>query len=217
MSGPLRIYRRFNMREEAEELLIELTKAGVQAEVRENSDVLDITFSGRPATEFHVLIPKDRFATAEAIAHRLAQDDIEQASKDHYLYDFTDDELGDVLRKRDAWSAFDFELAKKILLERGTILDESVISGWREDRMERLSRPDKAKWWWLAIGYASAFMGGFLAVIIGWYIMNGKKTLPDGSLVHAYGHSTNIHGQRIFWTGMVFLVLWLCVRFFFFV
>jgi len=68
---------------------------------------------------------------------------INEISKEHYLYDFTNEELFDILFKKDEWSELDFQLSIKILNERGEKVDKKLLKKLEEERLNSLKEPKK--------------------------------------------------------------------------
>jgi hypothetical protein len=134
---------------------------------------------------------------------------LEHVSPDHYLFQFTDQELYDVLGKPDEWNELDYKLSAKILKDRGKEVDEQTIKKLKQDRINALATPERGGDLWIAIGYVSALCGGFLGIFIGWHLSSFKKTLPDGRRVKAYTPSARQHGSIILFIGLVVLISWI--------
>ena len=146
----------------------------------------------------------------------LAEDeavDVDAIEKDYYLFDFTDEELVDLIHKADEWSAFDNVLARKILAERGKPISDEAISAIKAKRIEELKVVDKPQTFWIVFGYIVAFLGGVLGVFIGWHLWTFKKTLPDGERVYDYSESDRRHGKRIFYISVVVFAIAFILKF----
>jgi amino acid transporter len=113
----------------------------------------------------------------------------------------------EVIIKADEWSPFDFVLARKILAERGKNMSDEDIAAINEKRIAELKVPDAPQTYWIVLGYIFALIGGLLGIFIGWFLMNYKKTLPDGEMVSEYSERDRKHGKRIFYIGIVVLVI----------
>lgn len=61
---------------------------------------------------------------------------------------------------------------------------------------------------WAVIGYLSAAPGGAGGILIGYFLMTLKKTLPDGARVHTYNCQTQKHGLYIMLIGVISTALW---------
>jgi len=131
----------------------------------------------------------------------------------HYLFNFTDDELKEVIEKQDGWSALDFQLAKKLLNDRGVRIDQAEINSIKVQRIVELSKPEKSPILLVVIGYILVFLGGLLGILIGWYIRNQQKTLPNGEQIHIYSNKDRIHGERMMILGLISLLIYILVKF----
>ena len=138
---------------------------------------------------------------------------INDVEKDYYLFDFTNDELTEILEKEDEWSSFDHELAKKILAERGVDVDIVKLSCLSEARLNELRQPEKQQTTWKYLGYFFAVMGGVLGIFIGWHLSAHKKTLPNGEQIYAYNEKDRKQGKIILCVAIFFLLLSIILRF----
>ncbi len=131
---------------------------------------------------------------------------------DYYLYGFTNNELLDVIAKRDEWSHLDFILAQQLLKERGVELGEEHIHRVEEERIADLSRPDNVHAGWIIAGYVFALAGGFFGILLGGSILLGKKLLPNGEKVYNYSDSDRSHARRILMIGSITLTAGLMLK-----
>ncbi|WP_437921547.1 hypothetical protein [Sphingobacterium sp. LRF_L2] len=215
MDNTFVVFRKFQTFKEAEELQDFLQKNEISARLNQNSPPVDITFTGQTAAyAFELLIHQSDFTRAElAIKHEI-QDSITvgDIENDYYLYQFTNEELYDILSKPDEWGDFDYILAKKILQERGNVIDESYILSLKQDRLTALSAPIENQQKWVVLGYIFAVFGGLLGIIIGYVLASSKKTLPTGAVIYAYSERDRLHGRNIFLIGLPIFLLSLFFR-----
>jgi hypothetical protein len=201
-----RSFRHYADRAEAVDLVALLNSEGLDAVVSDNSAVFDVTFTAGAEQEYHVLLPADEFLRAEEILEREAREVPLILSAEHYLRTFDNDELMEVLKEADAWSPEDRVQAERLLRARGVAVDHEVLRAARQQRMEELARPEKARWTWLAVGIALIWIGGIGGLVIGWSLMSARKVLPDGRSVYRYTEGDRRSGQVIFMMGAVVLV-----------
>jgi hypothetical protein len=204
-------YRRFADREQAEALASILAKHSIGFEMEEYQQSLDSVYVGNNPfdAKFHVKIKGEDFDRADLILLRESDQTLEQVSSDHYLFQFTDQELYDVLSKPDEWNELDYKLAAKILKDRGKEMDEEAIGELKKERIRALATPESGGNLWILIGYLSALIGGALGIFIGWHLSTFKKTLPDGRKIKAYTPSARQHGAIILVIGIVMFITWL--------
>src|SRR5690606_22574962 len=138
--------------------------------------------------------------------------DLNAVDQDHYLFDFTEEELRDILLKSDEWSKYDYLLAQKILRDRGHKIDTETINVLKEKRIEDLAKPDKNKKLSILAGYVFAIFGGLIAIFIGWHLFSHKKTLPNGGQVYSYSEQDRKQGRIILILGTVSAIIWTAFR-----
>ena len=130
------------------------------------------------------------------------------------MFDFTNEELYDILLKSDEWNKFDYILAQKILKEREKPIDEDLIESLKKQRIEELARPEGNQKPWIIAGYLFALLGGFLGIIIGYFLWTSKKTLPNGQKVYSYSKKDRTQEKYIFFVAIIIFPISLILRVF---
>ena len=92
--------------------------------------------------QFVVKINSDNFERVFEILDYVATKEIFEIDKSHYLFNFSDEELFDLLAKADEWSAFDYQLAQKILDEREKQVDKEFLNSLKKARIDTLAKPE---------------------------------------------------------------------------
>lgn len=159
--------------------------------------------------EFRIKIYKKDFETADLLIAQSPDSiirQIQKAENDYYLFGFTDEELMEIVSKRDEWSNHDFNLALSILKERGKEVSTEELESLKVSRLSQLSQPESHNKFWIYVGYLSALLGGFFGMLIGWYLMSAKKSLPDGTSICVYSRSGRTHGRFILILGLVIFI-----------
>lgn len=207
------IFRKFTNLDHAHDIHDLLTSKGIKTVIGDNSSSLDNSFGGNHAQdELEIRIDVADFERAEAILAQHARDSLNDVPKDYYLFEFTDDELYEVLVKHDEWNEFDYLLAQKILEDRGKPVDEEHLDNLRQERIDLLAKPDKDQQGWIIAGYIFSILGGFLGLIIGYFLWTSRKTLPNGVKVPSYSESNRKHGKYIFLIGVIVLPISILMR-----
>lgn len=187
-----------------------LEQNDIKAQLKEVSSNLSATFGGGQSTlEYEVKLINTDFERAQQILDQNVENQLEQVDKDHYLFQFTTEELYDVLFKSDEWNELDVSLAKKILQDRGESVTEETLQLLREERVEELTKPDKGSLGWIVTGYISSVLGGLLGILLGWYIWKSTKVLPNGEKVPSFSHKDQKHGMNMFLIGVLSLIIYL--------
>ncbi len=205
MTEEYSIFRRFSDIEQVNELKIALNEQGIDTIVDDNSPPVDVTFTGGGAinNKIEVRIKQSDFDKAELILEKIAETQLSDIDTSYYLFEFTNEELFDILLKYDEWNEFDYALAQKILKDRGKSVDKELLESLKKQRLEELAKPEGNQRPWIIGGYFFAFMGGFVGLVIGYLLFTSKKTLPNGEKVFSYAKKDRIQGKYIFYIGLV--------------
>lgn len=207
-------FQKFNDKLAAQELAQLFKLNDIDFLFEDVSANFDVSFANNEIDkDFRIKLQKQDFERANLLLTNLSEKEVENVDSEHYLFDFSNEELIEIIEKQDEWSKFDFVLAKKLLNARGVALSEENITSLKKERIVELSKPQKTPLFMIYIGYALAIFGGLVATIFGWYLKSHKKTLPDGEKVFYYADSSRIHGERILIIGIISFIFWLVIKF----
>ncbi|KMQ69693.1 hypothetical protein ACM39_01150 [Chryseobacterium sp. FH2] len=215
MTDGLSTYKKFIYKDDALDLIKVLENHHIVYELKDNSSRLGSSFGGDINTnEFELKIQKEDFEKVENLEEELVKNDIENVSKDYYLFDFSDEELIEIVMKKEEWNKFDFLLAQKILKERGKEIPPSLLNVIKKQRIKDLSSQEESPKWLIYIGYFLAFVGGYLGIIIGIYLTTYQKVLPNGEKIYAYSDEDRKRGKTILYCSIISSIFWTVLRFF---
>ncbi|MEC5172758.1 MULTISPECIES: hypothetical protein [Chryseobacterium] len=215
MSNELSIYRKFIYKDDALELVKILEENYIGYELTDNSSKLDSSFGGDINTkQYELKIRKDDFIEVEKIEEELVKNDLENADETYHLFDYSDEELIEIVTKKDEWNKFDYLLAQKILKERGKEINPELLNVINKQRIESLAVQEQSPIWLIIIGYVSAFFAGFLGIIIGGYLMYYKKALPNGDRIYGFNRNDRSHGQNILIISAIAFFVWIGFKLF---
>jgi hypothetical protein len=207
------IFKVYPTKELALEFTELLDKNGIHSVVGDNIPPVDVTFSGSTLEHrYEIRIKQSDFQKAEKILESHAKNLLDEVDSDYYLFEFTNEELYEVLIKADEWNEFDYTLAQKILNDRGKPIDEELLSTFKKERLKTLSEPEGNQKPWLYAGYIFALLGGIIGIIIGYFLWTSKKTLPDGNKVYAYSSEDRVKGKTLFFFATIIMVAWIVFR-----
>jgi hypothetical protein len=178
--------------------------------------VYDATFANN-SFDFDIrlkLKPED-FGKAQKVFDEYYQTALSTIDKDYYLFGFTDQELLDIICKSDEWGEFDYQLAQKILADRGKEIKPEIVELLTAQRTKDLAKPAKVSNYLIYKSYFSAIAGGLPAIAFGYSLIYSKKTIRNGEQVYTYSEAERKHGERIIWVGAVSLLLWLTALLYF--
>jgi hypothetical protein len=220
MAADFSMFKRFYEKERVEALTDILKTNHIEYEVIEDSETLDSLYGDKHFSKQYVVkIHPDDFKSANEILLKLGEKELDTVDNDHYLYSFTDQELIGIISKPDEWNEFDFQLAKKILKERGKEINDETIDLLKNQRIVDLAKPDEGQKTWIYAGYFFSLLGiffiigGFISFFIGWHLSTYKKTLPNGQQIYGYKSEDRKHGRWIWITGGIAIVTTLTIRF----
>ena len=207
------IFKKFPTLEQANELKELLKENGIESLLSDNIPPVDVTFTGNTLqNEFEVIIKQYDFKKATEILEKNAENLIDQIDKDYYLFEFTDEELYEILLKSDEWNEFNYTLAQKILKQKGKSVDKELLNSLKNERLKDLAKPEENQKPWIIAGYIFSLLGGFLGLIIGYTLWTSKKTLPNGQKVYSYLANDRKHGKYIFYIGLVIAPITLLLK-----
>lgn len=202
----LSVFKTFYSEEDANALGDLLKKNGIKAETGKLRIILDKAIIGDIAQgEVYVKIPGRDFEKANRIINEQIEQNLAVVEKDYYLYEFSNEELQEILDKPDEWSNQDVIIAKKILAQRGVELNEKEIQDKAAKRLLQLSAPEPEKRTRLIIGYLLSFFMPLIGIFYGLMLYNAKKLLPNGQRVPVY--SKNVRNNAINMTSISLLLV----------
>jgi hypothetical protein len=192
-------FQKFSYLEDAILLKQSLEKERIEVLVEDTSASVDITFSGNTfGNEFLLKIQKNDFEKANDILKKQAEQEVLKFSDDHYLYDFSDEELLEVICKFDEWCKEDFILAQKILKSRGHDINRKKVVALKKKRLKEIRKPEKGDY------LEPVFLLGF---IVDWAHWKSTKIDPSGKRYYVYDEETRRKGKKNFITWVVVTVI----------
>jgi hypothetical protein len=207
------VFKKFSDPDQAKQLVQLFEGHGIVCEIVDNSPAIDITFSANHLqNEVQLKIKQSDFDKANLILEMDADKSLNNVDPAHYLFDFTNEELYDILLKPDEWNPFDYKLAQKILKERGQTISSDLLASLRKQRIDDLAKPERGQKPGIIIGYFLAIVGGVFGMFIGYHLWTFQKTLPNGEKVFAYSYEDRKHGRNIFITGIIIFPLLLILQ-----
>ncbi len=207
-------FQKFNDIELANEIARRLKQNDIECFIQDNQGkFFDPSFANN-SVEPDIVIklkPVD-FIKADKALEDYYKKQLDNVDKDYYLFEFSDNELTEIISKPDEWGNFDYELAQKILKDRGKEIKSDIVQDLKAQRIVELSTSEKASKRLIIAGYFFVFFGAVVGIIIGWSLYNSKKTLPNGQRVFVYRNEDRMQGSRILLMGTIVLVLAIILR-----
>ena len=198
-------FNKYKSQKEALNLIDLLNANGIEYLLDDIAPAYDISITGGTALVDKVAlkIHPDNFVKVNRLLEDIALNDLEFINKDHYLYNFSNEELIDILANFDEWSKTDYLLAKKILQEKDIKFTDEEIQNFRIKKIEQLKQAVSGRKTWIIIGFMTAIIGGVLGIWMGIHYYNFKKRIVTGERVYAYDNNTRKLGKRMFTIGII--------------
>ena len=152
------------------------------------------------------LHPKD-FTRAQTALEEYYKQQLEDVDPSYYLFNFTDKELIEIITRPDEWGQFDYQLAQKLLTERGLEIKPELAQVLKSQRIDELNKPEAAPRYLIFLGYFLSVFGVLLGVFIGWTLAYLKRTLPDGRRVYVYSEEDRNHSTRMQLTALLCIII----------
>jgi hypothetical protein len=209
------IFRKFIERQEAINCKEILGENNIEAQLEFSEDQLEGMYAGDKLNpKFILYLNANDFQKAELILNIEAERTIRDLELDlsYYLYQFSNEELIDLLCTAYEWSEYDLILAKKILLDRNVSVDDEHIRNRTIEKMSNLAKAEKIGNAWLITGYFFSIIGGFLGLLLGYFYWKSRKTLPNGTSVFSYDENSRAHAKSIFLISLVSFPLWIILK-----
>lgn len=210
MEEPFLTFRKFNDPAMASEMAGKLKEHGIPVEIEDSGKLFDPSFANNYIErDIRLKLRARDFSAADTIMQTYYLQQVDQVGDDHYLFQFSDTELLEIVRNPDEWGYLDYVLAGKILKEHGISIPPKELKRFRQEKMKILSRPETTDSSWTWMGYLCALLLPPIGMIAGFSMEYMKRTLPDGQRIFAYGEEDRINGRRIFILALVCLPVWI--------
>ena len=215
------IFRKSINKSIIEEVASILERENIDFQLIDNEKYFDATFVTDPSKiEYQLLIQKEDFENAETLITKYYSENL-IIPEDYYLKEFSDEELIEIIYKKDEWNEFDYEVAKSLLKDRGIVISETDIERINSERLEKLKtnyeKPNEVKnliilgYIFSVIGFFASFVMTFCLFIsygVSLVILKLKKQLPNGERVYYFNEQDRKHGRRILVLSLIFTVFW---------
>jgi hypothetical protein len=214
MDSNLITYRKFNDMGLANSLADVLQQHDIPYVIEEDSLTFNPSFAlnDELSKEYEVKINPADFERVNQIALEEESRAADKLEKDYYLFNFSNDELIELIAKADEWSPFDVFHARKILAERGVVISDKELIDLNNQRINELKTTEPPQITWIIIGYVCSIIGGILGIFIGWHLSSYKKTLPNGERVFGYNENDRKHGKIILYLSIVVFALTFIIK-----
>jgi hypothetical protein len=192
------VLKKFKSIHEAEELASFLKEHDVDPIVENNIPNFDVTFANNTINQDYIVyVSADDFDSANKILEVYSKSFLADLPADHYLYDFTEEELMEVITNKDEWSEIDFHLARKLLADKGIEFGEDEIEKFRAEKLAKEIKPKELKTGAFVAWLIASILFPLIGLVIGSIFWTSKKQLLDGKRYYVYDKRSRVHGRDI--------------------
>lgn len=189
--------------EEAEKIGEQLALHHIAYEIESPPQLLDRNFIGeQPMPEHYIKIRPADFPPVNVIVDELYRGLAATIEEDYYLFDFSAEQLQDVIRNRDEWGDLNYHLALLLSDKKTTAATGAPFNNGTVETVIENMLPIPVNIWILAAGYfcllTPPFLYGYPAVgslFIGWFIVGATKTTSTGVKHPVYNKTGRTHGK----------------------
>ena len=209
MPEPFVTYKVFNDPEVAKAFAAILDSHQVSFRLEEDAYNFDPSYANHPLNkDYRIKLMQKDFAQANEAFAQYFKATLDSVEKDYYLFEFTDQELLDILLKPDEWGELDYQLAQKILNDRGRPVSPQLLEEFKQKRIEQLKKPERTEYTSIIVGYFFAIALSPVGIFLGQMLAYSKKQLPDGQAIYAYSSTQRFHGRVIFFTSIGLTIIY---------
>lgn len=188
----------------ADEIVQVLQEHNIAYKLQDTSKDFDASFANNGAKDsFLIMLHVEDFDKASTLLEENTTLNIDEIDSRHPLFDFTTEELKDVVKNYDEWHPADVKLAKHLLEKQNVFVENAEITEQQNQKKTAALAPEKSSILTLAMGYVFCLMGGLAGIGIAIFLMTGKRTLPDGTKKYIYSKSDRAHGLYMLMAGVI--------------
>ncbi|RMG71810.1 MAG: hypothetical protein D6722_06250 [Bacteroidetes bacterium] len=203
-------FRTFGDLLEARETLRLLEQADIPFVVEDLNADFDPFFAfNKVGAKVFIKVAQSDFPRARQALLRAAALYQGRVSPEHYLHDFSREELREVVYRQDEWSVEDVLMAQQLLRERGEEMDEAALAAAWQARLQEIRQPQAGDREGLRIGWLLSLIGGLLGVFIGYNYWQLRKYDPEGQPFWVYDAATRRQGHYMMYLGLGMSLLWM--------
>ncbi|ANE51704.1 hypothetical protein [Flavisolibacter tropicus] len=176
--------------------------------IEEDILVFDPSYANNPLNkDYAIKIMSGDFIRATKAYEDYFFTHLDQVDSDYYLFSFSVEELKDIIVKPDEWGSFDYQLAQKILKDKGLEVSEEQKLAYKTQRNKELAKPENESSSNVLLYYILSLLFFPLGMIAGWIWAYSKKTLPNGQRIYVYDTTVQRHGKRILTIATLLFIL----------
>jgi hypothetical protein len=202
-------FQSFSTPGQAQDVAEILTEQNIPFFIDDTSSPIDPVIIGSSMEPFLKLkIRKQDFLKAKILLENYYSKQLDNIHPEYYLFSFSDVELMEIMYKPDEWGSLDYQLAQKILRERGKEITPEKLVDLKNQRLKDISKPDSVELENVWIGYLLSIIISPIGILYGSTILSQKKILPDGNSLYTYNDKSRDHARTMIIISVVLIILW---------
>jgi hypothetical protein len=204
------IYQKFPDIHSASEFAAELRENDIEYQLEDNNQAY-VKVVGYQSIDLAIglSIKESDFSRADKILDTYYNKQMDVIDSSYYLFDYSNEELQDILSNPFDWGKLDYQLCKHILKQRGVNINDTDLENIKENKIKAMSQKEKARPMKIIAGYILACSFPVLAIIIAISIKYNRKILPTGATFYINTDGDRKHAQRI----LLLCILWFILFF----
>ncbi len=213
MTEDFLIYQKFTDLDIASEFANELEKNGIKYLIQNNNKSSVGNFEINTVDfDVAVNIRSEDFSKADEVLENYYKKQINNVDENHYLFDFSNDELHEIIENPFEWGHFDYQLAKKLLKDRGQEISDIKIQKIKDNTIAELSKIEVVSKQKIIFGYILSIIFPLIGMLIGYNVFNNKKILPNGQTFYLHSQDDRIHGKTILTISIMWMFILLFIK-----
>ena len=190
-------YKSFESVEIAQLLTELLDESKTSYELRNSEGKIEDFDPSRRYDVIEVWIDKGQFDSIDDLIEEKANSELDTVADDYFIFEFSNDELRDVLINAHEWSPLDLALANKLLKERGEPFDKEELEKIREEKIAESALARNISKGRKIVGLIAALMFPLIGIITALVYLLASKDDLLGKKVPKYGEPTKKHGKIV--------------------
>ncbi|QEC65866.1 hypothetical protein FRZ67_00570 [Panacibacter ginsenosidivorans] len=207
MPDALPIFEKFFNKEDAFNYYSIFTDNNLHPELEHPSEFFDAIIGHARSNEYYLLrLASEEFPAAKTILEKEVR--LRGIPADHYLREFENNELKNILLDESDWSREDIAVAKILLDERSVSINDFEIQNAKTAQKKNIQAQQKISLPLLTLLYIVAPLGSLIPVVAGLIIYNMKDYDRDGEKNYVYSEDQRQHGLALCAIGVFSTLAW---------
>jgi len=196
-TSEMKKYKSFESVEIAQLLTELLDESKTSYELRNSEGKIEDFDPSRRYDVIEVWIDKDQFDSIDGLIEEKANSELDTVADDYFIFEFSNDELRDVLINAHEWSPLDLALANKLLKERGEPFDKEELEKIRKEKIAESALARNISKGRKIVGLIAALLFPLIGIITALVYLLASKDDLSGKKVPKYGEPTKKHGKIV--------------------